>query len=138
MSILLLNAYIFVHYLGTNTITALASATVILTLPPVACSKVAEGGRELWIPGAREASERVTFYKFCKNVASAVILYVHKRAKMAMLVIAFEDLKKPVETSYSGYCASHPPLALPENLESRRYREVWFLDTLFFLPFRHR
>ena len=59
-------------------------------------------------------------------------------AKMAMLVIAFEDLKKPVETSYSGYCASHPPLALPENLESRRYREVWFLDTLFFLPFRHR
>ena len=28
-------------------ITALASATVILTLPPVACSKVAEGGREL-------------------------------------------------------------------------------------------
>ena len=43
---------------------------------------------------------------------------------MAMLVIAFEDLKKPVETSYSGYCASHPPLALPENLESRRYREV--------------
>ena len=84
--------------------------------PPVACSKVAEG--------AREASERVTFYKFCKNVASAVILYVHKRAKMAMLVIAFEDLKKPVETSYSGYCASHPPLALPENLESRRCREV--------------
>ena len=59
-------------------------------------------------------------------------------AKMAMLVIAFEDLKKPVETSYSGYCASHPPLALPENLESRRYREVWFPDTLFFLPFRHR
>ena len=58
-------------------------------------------------------------------------------AKMAMLVIAFEDLKKPVETSYSGYCASHPPLALPENLESRRYREVWFPDTLFFLPFRH-
>ena len=57
---------------------------------------------------------------------------------MAMLVIAFEDLKKPVETSYSGYCASHPPLALPENLESRRYREVWFPDTLFFLPFRHR
>ena len=43
-----------------------------------------------------------------------------KMAKMAMLVIAFEDLKKPVETSYSGYCASHPPLALPENLESRR------------------
>ena len=83
-------------------------------------------------------SERVKFYKFCKNVASAVILYVHKMAKMAMLVIAFEDLKKPVETSYSGYCASHPPLALPENLESRRYREVWFLDTLFFLPFRHR
>ena len=58
-------------------------------------------------------------------------------AKMAMLVIAFEDLKKSVETSYSGYCASHPPLALPENLESRRYREVWFPDTLFFLPFRH-
>ena len=56
---------------------------------------------------------------------------------MAMLVIAFEDLKKPVETSFSGYCASHPPLALPENLESRRYREVWFPDTLFFLPFRH-
>ena len=56
---------------------------------------------------------------------------------MAMLVIAFEDLEKPVETSYSGYCASHPPLALPENLESRRYREVWFPDTLFFLPFRH-
>ena len=57
---------------------------------------------------------------------------------MAMLVIALiEDLKKPVETSYSGYCASHPPLALPENLESRRYREVWFPDTLFFLPFRH-
>ena len=106
--------------------------------PPVACSKVAEGGRELWTPGAREASERVKFYKFCKNVASAVILYVHKRAKMAMLVIAFEDLKKPVETSYSGYCASHPPLALPENFKSRRYREVWFSDTLFFLSFRHR
>ena len=42
--------------------------------PPVACSKVAVGGRELWVPWAREASERVKFYQFCENVA--IILYV--------------------------------------------------------------
>ena len=34
---------------------------------------------------------------------------------MAMLVIVFEDLKRLIETSSSGYCASHPPLVLPEN-----------------------
>ena len=53
---------------------------------------------------------KITFDQFCKDVASAVILYVHKMAKMAMLVIAFEDLKR---ASSSGYCAPHLPLALP-------------------------
>ena len=42
---------------------------------------------------------------------------------MAMSVIAFDDLKRPVETSSSVYyyCSSHPPLALSENVEFRRY-----------------
>ena len=72
-------------------------------------------------------------WKFCKNVASAVIQINHKTAKMAMLVVSFEDLKKLAETSPSGYCASHPPLALQRGFKSRRYRKVGFPDTLFFL-----
>ena len=48
---------------------------------------------------------------------------------------AFENLKRLTETSSSGYRASHPPSALSENLESRRYRELWFPDTQFFLLF---
>ena len=43
-----------------------------------------------------EASERVTFDQFCKNVASAVMLYVDKVAKMAMLVIAFDRTLKGI------------------------------------------
>ena len=35
----------------------------------------------------------ITFDQFYKNVASVVILYVHKMAKMSMFVIAFQDLK---------------------------------------------
>jgi len=52
---------------------------------------------------------------------------------MAMLVVWFEDLKKLAETSPSGYCASHPPLALQRGFKSWRYREGGFSDTLFLL-----
>ena len=127
-------------------ITALASATVILTPAELSAAEGgrelcrAEGPAELLAEGqerASEASERVNYIstKFVKNVASAVILNVHKMAKMAMLVIRNEGLKRLPETSPPGYCASHPSLALPENLESRRYREVWFPDTPFFVSF---
>ena len=60
----------------------------------------------------------------CFGFGKYTRLYVHKRAKMAMLVIVFEDLQKPVENFSFGYCASRPPLALSKSLESGRYREV--------------
>lgn len=37
-----------------------------------------------------------------------------------MLFIAFEDLKTLAKTSFSGYYASHPLLAVPAILESQR------------------
>ena len=33
--------------------------------------------------------------------------------KIAMLEIAFEDLKRLADTSNSGYCASHPKFRVP-------------------------
>ena len=72
-------------------ITALASATVIQQPPSGACSKLAVGGGELWIPWALEASGRVTFDQFC-NVPSTVVLCVHKMANICMLVISLQDI----------------------------------------------